>query len=258
MDLAMRIGLSFLSFSALGALALSAPAFGAPNLIGQTDDGTYRTETVYSTSECSAICQAESPLCRGTITVQMDITKPEMICRLNNGKGAQPAFPSTPPTPLNRDIALADFNAYRAEVGLDPVKYSGKLNEASRLHAEDMARAGDASHSGTDGSSHGDRVQRQAYYFTIAAENVASGQKSWEKVFKAWQDSPGHNENLLRDDVTDFGVALVYDPDSAYQTYWAMLVAAPLDADTTEYLRYQGQIPPMATSGAELKSDINP
>ena len=240
MDLAMRFGLSFLSVSTLAALALAAPAFGAPNLLGTTDDGTYRTQTVYSPAECTALCKAEGQTCRGTITVQMDTSKPEMICRLNNGKGEQPAFPSTPPAPLDMDIALADFNAYRAEKGLTPVSYSEKLNKASEVHAADMARAGDASHIGTDGSSHGDRVQRQAYYFSIAAENVASGQKSWEKVFTAWQESPGHNENLLRPDVTEFGLALIYDPDSAYQTYWAMLVAAPLDAGQTEILRFGG------------------
>lgn len=237
MDLAMRFGLSFLSVSTIAAMALAAPAFGAPNLLGSTDDGTYRTETVYSTSECTALCKEDAQNCRGTITVQMDTTKPEMICRLNNGKGAAPAFPSTPPKPLDMDVALSDFNAYRAKMGLTPVRYSEKLNKASELHAADMAVAGDASHTGTDGSAHGDRVQRQAYYFSIVAENVASGQKSWEKVFAAWQKSPGHNENLLRPDVTDFGVALVYDPDSAYQTYWAMLVASPLDAETVEYMR---------------------
>jgi len=248
MDLAMRFGLSFLSVSAIAAMALAAPAFGAPNLLGSTDDGTYRTEQVYSTAECTALCKADAKTCRGTITVQMDTSKPEMICRLNNGKGAQPAFPSTPPTPLDMDIAISDFNAYRAQMGLTPVVYSAKLNKASQLHAQDMARAGDASHTGTDGSAHGDRVQRQAYYFSIVAENVASGQKSWEKVFSAWQKSPGHNENLLRPDVTEFGLALVYDPDSAYQTYWAMLVASPLDAGTVEILRRQGDIPPMVSS----------
>jgi len=246
MDLTMRFGLSFLSVSALAAMALAAPAFGAPNLLGSTDDGTYRTETVFSTSECTALCQADGQTCRGTITVQMDTTKPEMICRLNNGKGSEPAFPSTPPTPLDMDVALSDFNSYRAQMGLAPVRLDAKLNKASQLHAEDMARAGDASHTGTDGSAHGDRVQRQAYYFSIVAENVASGQKSWEKVFAAWQKSPGHNENLLRDDVTDFGVALVYDPDSAYQTYWAMLVASPLDARTTEMMR-RGEIGSVAS-----------
>ena len=34
--------------------------------------------------------------------------------------------------------------------------------------------------------------------------------------------------NLLRNNVTDFGVAMYYDEDSSYGTYWAMLVAAPL------------------------------
>lgn len=253
MDLAMRFGLSFLSVSALAAMALAAPAFGAPNLLGTTDDGTYRTETVFSASECSALCKADGHACRGTITVQMDTTKPEMICRLNNGKGAQPAFPSTPPTPLNMDIALSDLNNYRAEMGLTPVRYSAKLNKASEIHAEDMARAGDASHTGTDGSSHSDRVQRQGYYFSLVAENVASGQKSWEKVFAAWQKSPGHNVNLLQPDVTEFGVALVYDPDSAYRTYWAMLVASPLDAETTEYMR-RGEINDIAQSTAKAQS----
>ena len=252
MDINMRFGLTSLSISTLAVLAFAAPAFGAPNFLGSADDGTYRTETVYSVDDCTALCKAEAKSCRGTITVQMDTTKPEMICRLNNGKGAQPAFPSTPPPPLNLDVALSDFNNYRASKGLTPVRLSERLNEASQIHAEDMASFGDASHTGSDGSGHGDRVQRQGYYFSIAAENVASGQKSWEKVFKAWQESPGHNENLLRDDVTDFGVALVYNPDSAYQTYWAMLVATPLDAQTTEYLRYQGQIPAIASAELEL------
>lgn len=247
MDLVMRFGLSFLSISTLAAIALAAPAFGAPNLLASADDGTYRTEQVYSTAECTALCKADAKTCRGTVTVQMDISKPEMICRLNNGKGAEPAFPSTPPTPLDMDVALSDFNAYRAEMGLKPVRYSEKLNKASQLHAADMAVAEEASHTGTDGSAHGDRVQRQAYYFSVVAENVASGQKSWEKVFAAWQKSPGHNENLLRPDVTDFGLALVYDPDSAYETYWAMLVGSPLDDQTVEYLRRQGDVGPVAS-----------
>ena len=234
MDIAMRFGLSFLAVSTVAALALAAPAFGAPDLLG-ADDGTYRTESVYSAADCTALCKADAKTCRGTITVQMDTSKPEMICRLNNGKGMKPAFPSIPPSPLDMDMALSDLNAYRAQANLSPLTYNPKLNKASKIHAEDMARAGDASHTGTDGSSHSDRVQRQEHYFSIVAENVASGQKSWEKVFRAWQKSPGHNVNLLLPEAEEFGLALVYDPDSTYQTYWAMLVATPLDAETQRY-----------------------
>lgn len=160
---------------------------------------------------------------------QADITKPEAECRLNDGFGENPLFPSTPPAPLNLDIAVVDLNIYRAEYGLGPVKLNEKLNKASEVHAKDLAQAGIISHTGTDGSGHGDRVQRQGYYFTIAAENVATGQKSWEDAFQGWKDSPGHNENLLRDDVVDFGIALVYEPKTTYSTYWAMIVASPMD-----------------------------
>lgn len=216
-------------------LTLSLPAITSANpFLIDENDGTYRTETVTSPEQCQALCKAENDICRGTIILQMDVTKPDMLCRLNNGKGDKPAFPPVPPKPFDISVALADFNEYRAENGLNPVKLNGKLNLASKVHAEDMMRFGDATHTGTDGSSHSDRIQRQAYYFSIAAENVAAGQKSWEKVFKAWQDSPGHNVNLLREDVTDFGIATVYDPDSSYGSFWAMLVAAPLEGHIQE------------------------
>ena len=192
------------------------------------DNGTYREITVKSFKECSALCKADSKTCRGAQSLQPDITKPVFICHLNNGFGATPLFPSEPPTPLSMNIALADLNAYRGQHGLSPVILNDKLSAASKVHADDLTLHGNISHTGSDGSDHGKRVQRQGYDFSIAAENVAIGQESWDIVFKAWQDSPGHNENLLRPDVTDFGIALVYEPKTMYQTYWSMVVAAPL------------------------------
>lgn len=241
MDLAMRFGLSFLSVSTLAAMALAAPAFGENNTFGEANVGTYRTEQVLSAAECSALCQADVPKCRGTFTVQMDTTKPEMICRLNDGTSPNSAFYVPPPEPLDVNIALADLNAYRNENGLSSLILNDRLSMASKLHAEDMAHLQNATHDGSDGSTSGDRIQRQGYYFSLSGENVASGQRSWEAVFKAWQKSPGHNANLLQQDVTEFGIALVYAPNSRYQTYWAMLVASPLDAETVEYMR-RGEI----------------
>lgn len=210
-------------------IAWAVPLSLAATLGGSAmpDDGTYRMTKVTTIKACNALCKADSQ-CRGVIADQADVTKPEIICRLNNGFGARPAFPSTPPAPFNQNIATADLNDYRRQHGLDPVILNDKLIAASRIHAKDLAAHNTISHSGSDGSSHSDRVQRQGYYFTIAAENVASGQKSWKKVFKAWQDSPGHNENLLLPEATEFGIALIYDPKSRYETYWAMIMATPL------------------------------
>lgn len=232
-----RLSLGTISISLFLTLSMSASATST----SFPDDGTYQEITVRSFEACTALCEADSQ-CRGAIAEQPDTRYEIMHCRLNNGFGANPAFPSVPPEPLNINIALADFNAYRLRNGLTPVVLNDKLSAASLVHAEDLADHGIISHTGSDGSGHGDRVQRQGYSFSIAAENVATGQKSWDKVFKAWQNSPGHNENLLRDDVTEFGIALVYKPTTSYQTYWAMVVAAPFQ-EPASYNPYHHQNP---------------
>ncbi len=217
---------------AASLLITAGLAFAAPS-IGEfeTDDGTYAVHPVNSVEACEALCKADSGMCRGTVIYQEDVTKPDLQCRLNNGFGANPVFPRIAPEALDFDRALSDLNAYRISQNLKPLIYNEKLNLASEVHARDLATAGIISHTGTDGSGHGDRVQRQGYYFTIAGENVATGQMSWDDVFDAWKKSPGHNENLLRDDVSEFGLALVYEPTTTYSTYWAMIVADPLKVD---------------------------
>ena len=217
-----RLGLGTVTLGLLLTLPLGTSATNT----SIPDDGTYKEITVGSFEACTALCEADGQ-CRGAVAEQPDTRYQIMHCRLNNGFGANPAFPSVPPEPLNVSTALADFNTYRIRNGLTPVVLNDKLSAASLAHAEDLANHGNISHTGSDGSGHGDRVQRQGYSFSIAAENVATGQKSWDKVFKAWQDSPGHNKNLLREDVTEFGIALVYEPSTSFQTYWAMLVASP-------------------------------
>jgi len=229
------------SAAILGLFVTAGIAFAAPELaqtsIGEfdSDDGTYAVQSVLSLEACEALCKADSQTCRGTVIYQADVTKPEMECRLNNGFGVSPVFPRVPPKELNFEKALADLNAYRVSKGLTTLTYDERLNRACDVHARDLAEAGIISHTGTDGSGHGDRVQRQGYYFSIAGENVATGQMSWEDAFDAWQKSPGHNENLLRDDVTQFGLALVYEPTTTYSTYWAMIVADPLKEKYTAY-----------------------
>jgi len=208
----------------LGTTSSSALA----NMQFKDNDGTFRIAHVQSALECKKLCASET-LCRGTVTYQADVTKSGMLCRLNNGIGENSPFKVTPPPPVNLTVALSDLNRYRAQHNLSPVTLNDKLIKASKIHANDLAQSGDASHTGSDGSTHSDRVQRQGYYFSIAAENVATGQKSWKKVFEAWQKSPGHNANLLLPEATEFGAALTFEPTTTYATYWTMLMAAPLN-----------------------------
>ena len=227
--------LALLGLYATASLAVASPDVGQKP-IGEfdADDGTYAVETVSSLEACEALCKADTQTCRGTVIYQPDTSKPDMQCRLNNGFGKSPVFPRTAPETIDFDKALADLNAYRRSMNVNTLIYDERLNRASEVHARDLAAAGIISHTGTDGSGHGDRIQRQGYYFSIAGENVATGQMSWEAVFEAWQKSPGHNANMLRDDVSEFGLALVYEPTTTYSTYWAMLVADPIDIDNSE------------------------
>jgi len=220
-----------------GIFASASLAFAADNpetkQIGKfnSDDGTYSVQTVTSDADCRALCEADDK-CRGTVIYQEDTSKPEIECRLNDGFGTNAAFPRTEPEPIDFDRALSELNAYRRSNGLSDLIYDARLNKASEVHAKDLAAAGILSHTGTDGSSHSDRIQLQGYYFSIAAENAAAGQTSWDSAFKSWKTSKGHNENLLRDDVSEFGLALAYAPETKLSTYWVMLVADPVDIDT--------------------------
>ena len=208
-------------------LALSPQIGMAESFLDGPPIGTYKTVDVAESGKCAKLCNEDTKICRGVVTIQPDVTQEFYQCFLNDGLANGSPFEIKPPVPLELDTALADLNTYRQTFGLNPVVLDSSLNMASQKHADDMASHGMISHTGTDGSSHSDRALEKGYIFSIIAENVASGQDSWDKVFKAWQDSPGHNENLLRSDVSEFGIALVYDRTTEYRYYWAMLLASP-------------------------------
>ena len=130
--------------------------------------------------------------------------------------------------PLDRDAAVRMVNRYRAEHGLGPVTINRKLNEVAEAHSEDLASGDRAAHEGSDGSNPWKRVERSGYYPRIAAENVGAGQRTLAEVFKGWQDSPSHNDNLLLKGARDMGIALKYAPSTSYKTFWTLVLAAPM------------------------------
>ena len=118
-------------------------------------------------------------------------------------------------------------NAYRAQKGLKPLRLNPKLSEAARRHSEDLAKSDRISHFGSDGSDAWERVRKTGYGARMTAENVGTGQQSVEEVFRGWQKSRDHNANLLLKDADEMGVAMVYNPDSQFKTFWTMVVASP-------------------------------
>ena len=127
-------------------------------------------------------------------------------------------------TRLNPATAQKMINSYRVSKGLKPLKINIKLAQAAKNHARDLASHDRISHYGSDGSDPLVRVQRTGYPVHLAAENVGTGQISLAEVFKGWQLSPGHNENLLLKDAREMGMALIIDPNTEYKTFWTLVL----------------------------------
>jgi hypothetical protein len=62
----------------------------------------------------------------------------------------------------------------------------------------------------------------------MAAENIAAGTKTWDETFRMWQNSPGHNANLLQSRADSVGFAVARNEQTRYKTFWAMVIAEKL------------------------------
>lgn len=194
----------------------------------QANDGTYRIEKTASPEECAALCQSDNEhICRGHIFYQSDTRLPHGECRLNSGIGEHSIFKVEAPDDINPDRILSDINEYRAQYDLAPLTWNVKLADAAQVHASDLAYHGLIQHEGTDGSHHGERVRRQGYAYLTALENVAGGQRKWPEALQGWKNSKGHNEAMLSPEVSEFGVAVKFNPTTRFTTYWAMVLAEP-------------------------------
>jgi uncharacterized protein YkwD len=131
-------------------------------------------------------------------------------------------------TSLNAEMARDIINAYRKQHGLKPLKLNPELTEAAKAHSRDLAQFDRISHYGSDGSNPWDRVKRTGYKARLTAENVGTGQINFNEVMKGWEESPGHNKNLLTPDGVHMGIALVQDPHTEFKSFWTLVIASPM------------------------------
>jgi uncharacterized protein YkwD len=109
--------------------------------------------------------------------------------------------------------ALAlDLNSFRAQHKRPPLSVSAMLSGIAYSHAHDLANRKRLDHNGF----------RQRLDFTggTAAENVAFGCDSEDCVIKMWARSGGHRANMLRRDVTGYGIASASDDKG--RRYWVL------------------------------------
>jgi len=103
-------------------------------------------------------------------------------------------------------IEMLDLvNEERSKVGASPLCYNQKIIDAADKHSHDMEEKNYFSHTGKDGSSPGDRIERENYEWSSYGENIAWGQGSVVAVMNAWMNSSGHRANILSGSKTHFG-----------------------------------------------------
>lgn len=105
----------------------------------------------------------------------------------------------------------------------DPLTWDVRLENAAIVHSDDMARENFYSHTGSDGSHPGDRMDRQGYIWLDAIENLGPDREALADVVRFWKDSTkGHCRNLMSQKVENMGASCVYTDVADQAFYWTL------------------------------------
>jgi uncharacterized protein YkwD len=159
---------------------------------------------------------------------------------------------------------LTLINNYRAENGLGALTISTNLNRASHWMSNDLGVNAYFSHTDSLGRSPYQRAL-DCGYPQGAGENLAAG-TAWDtaqEAFTAWQNSPGHNANMLGTYYRQIGIARVQVPGSPYNWYWTTNFGATDDgtggggAPTNTPAPTNTSVPPTATNTSAAPTATN-
>ena len=117
--------------------------------------------------------------------------------------------------------ALGSFPAVPA------LSWDCKLEAAALGHSMDMANKDFFSHTGTGGTSPGDRATAAGYRWSAWGENIAAGYGSVGAVMDGWISSQGHCANMMSPNFTELGAAKFTNPSSTYRIYWTQAFGRP-------------------------------
>lgn len=121
-------------------------------------------------------------------------------------------------------------NDERTRHGLSTLALHYQLSAAAMAHTMDMACNNFFSHTGSDGSNPFDRIKAQGYIYAYAGENLYAGNGMYNDPAQAvsgWMNSAGHRHNLLNPEFTEAGIFYIFNPNSTYGGYFAIVLARP-------------------------------
>jgi uncharacterized protein YkwD len=99
-------------------------------------------------------------------------------------------------------------NKERKERGLKELVWDPTIVPVARAHSEDMFRRSYFSHISPDGKSPFDRMSSGGVQYMLAGENLAYA-PTVEIAHKGLMNSPGHRENILREEFGRIGIGVI-------------------------------------------------
>ncbi|MCK9898459.1 CAP domain-containing protein [Frankia sp. AgB32] len=133
--------------------------------------------------------------------------------------------PAASPAGSHPNDVVARTNEQRRTAGCPALTIDPVLTAVAQAHSVDMAVAAYFSHDSPDGRTPFDRITAAGFAFSVAAENIAAGQRDPDAVLPAWMNSPGHRANILNCALTRIGVGVA--TGGPYGTYWTQDFATP-------------------------------
>ena len=104
-------------------------------------------------------------------------------------------------------------NIERINHGVRPLIWHETLASAARAHSADLMRNDIRGHTGSDGSTVRQRMERAGISNISGwSENISYGRRTPEAVVEGWMNSPGHRANILNAARTHLGVGFVQRP----------------------------------------------
>lgn len=126
-------------------------------------------------------------------------------------------------------------NQIRRDRGLHSLALNTQLSRAAQAYAKNMATQDFFSHTGADGSTWQQRIRTSGYDFSDAAENLAIGHSTPASVVEGWMNSPGHQYNMLAQQIQEIGVGYFYLAQDEGKVnsnhYWAQSFGTPIATD---------------------------
>jgi uncharacterized protein YkwD len=113
---------------------------------------------------------------------------------------------------------LQRLNTLRAQNGLQPVALNSALTAAAQRHSQDMAKTGNISHTGSDGTTPEQRMRAAGYAGGTGEEALYGGRATVDDAWYFWTTDKGHANMLLKPEYTTVGIAVVNVGDRYYYT----------------------------------------